>query len=242
MTASGGAEGRRASGQRGSRHFVSWASARSTTCFTQTLLATASADPGDQSNERGCWRCRRGMARLHGARWAGSWPRSSAKCGGLRGVSLLSARRCARAGVLIVGSTLFIWSLVFITGIGHMRHRGRLLQPIHRHGPPTRGVFAAWCNFARGRSLCIRLHDVGRRSGTGHRRRARRDAHLLRRIDALQVMGINSIDVPVCDRVCSPPGSCLPFMYIGADRRRLPCVVARRRANSLDSCPRAATS
>ncbi|MGP0100670.1 MAG: ABC transporter permease, partial [Solirubrobacteraceae bacterium] len=51
-----------------------------------------------------------------------------------------------QAGILIVGSTLVIWSLVFITGLGTCGIEGAYFT--ESTGTPNyAGIFAAWCNL-----------------------------------------------------------------------------------------------
>ena len=72
-----------------------------------------------------------------------------------------------QSGILIVGSTTVIWGLVFLIGLGAVRDRGRLLQPVHRHAQ-LRGRVRGVVQPARGGADRLRLHD-GREGGDGDR-------------------------------------------------------------------------
>jgi len=117
-----------------------------------------------------------------------------------------------QAGVLIVGSTLFIWSLVFITGIGTCGIEAGYFNQSTGTAAYA-GVFAAWCNlreavpYAFGYMMSAKV-GTGIVAELGAMR-------ISEEIDALQVMGINSMTFLCATRLLAA-WIVLPFMYIGA--------------------------
>ena len=98
-----------------------------------------------------------------------------------------------QAGILILGSTLVIWGLVFIIGLQCGIEGAYFNRSVG--APAYAGVFTRVVRPARARALRLRLHD-GREGRHRHRRRARLDADLRRdrrarghghRLDALPV-------------------------------------------------------
>jgi phospholipid/cholesterol/gamma-HCH transport system permease protein len=117
-----------------------------------------------------------------------------------------------QAGILIVGSTLVIWSLVFITGLGPCGIEAAYFN--QSVGAPTySGVFAAWCNlreavpYAFGYMMSAKV-GTGIVAELGAMR-------ISEEIDALEVMGVNSITFLCATRLLAA-WIVLPFMYIGA--------------------------
>ena len=51
-----------------------------------------------------------------------------------------------QAGILIVGSTLVIWALVFLTGLGTCGIQAAYFNQAV-NAPTYSGVYAAWCNL-----------------------------------------------------------------------------------------------
>jgi phospholipid/cholesterol/gamma-HCH transport system permease protein len=117
-----------------------------------------------------------------------------------------------QAGILIVGSTLVIWSLVFITGLGTCGIEGAYFT--ESTGTPNyAGIFAAWCNlreavpYAFGYMMSAKV-GTGIVAELGAMR-------ISEEIDALEVMGVDSM-VFLCATRLLAAWIVLPFMYIGA--------------------------
>jgi phospholipid/cholesterol/gamma-HCH transport system permease protein len=117
-----------------------------------------------------------------------------------------------QAGILIVGSTIVIWSLVFITGLGPCGIEAAYFN--QSVGAPTySGVFAAWCNlreavpYAFGYMMSAKV-GTGIVAELGAMR-------ISEEIDALQVMGIDSITFLCATRLLAA-WMVLPFMYLAA--------------------------
>ncbi|MGO9761424.1 MAG: ABC transporter permease [Solirubrobacteraceae bacterium] len=117
-----------------------------------------------------------------------------------------------QAGILIVGSTLVIWSLVFITGLGPCGIEAAYFN--QSTGTPNyAGVFAAWCNlreavpYAFGYMMAAKV-GTGIVAELGAMR-------ISEEIDALEVMGVDSM-VFLCATRMLAAWIVLPFMYIGA--------------------------
>ncbi len=116
-----------------------------------------------------------------------------------------------QAGILIVGSTLVIWGLVFITGLecgveGAYFNRST-------GAPAYSGVFAAWCDlreivpYAFGYMMAAKV-GTGLVAELGSMR-------ISDEIDALEVMGISSMTFLCATRLLAS-WLVLPFMYIAA--------------------------
>jgi phospholipid/cholesterol/gamma-HCH transport system permease protein len=117
-----------------------------------------------------------------------------------------------QAGILIVYSTLVIWSLVFITGLGTCGIEAAYFN--QSVGAPTySGVFAAWCNlreavpYAFGYMMSAKV-GTGIVAELGAMR-------ISEEIDALQVMGIDSVTFLCATRLLAA-WLVLPFMYLVA--------------------------
>jgi phospholipid/cholesterol/gamma-HCH transport system permease protein len=117
-----------------------------------------------------------------------------------------------QAGILILGSTLVIWSLVFITGLGPCGIEAAYFN--QSVGAPTySGVFAAWCNlreavpYAFGYMMSAKV-GTGIVAELGAMR-------ISEEIDALEVMGINSVTFLCATRLLAA-WMVLPFMYLAA--------------------------
>jgi phospholipid/cholesterol/gamma-HCH transport system permease protein len=117
-----------------------------------------------------------------------------------------------QAGILIVYSTLVIWGLVFLTGLGTCGIEAAYFN--QSVGAPTySGVFAAWCNlreavpYAFGYMMAAKV-GTGIVAELGAMR-------ISEEIDALEVMGVNSITFLCATRLLAA-WIVLPFMYIGA--------------------------
>ena len=116
-----------------------------------------------------------------------------------------------QAGILIVGSSIVIWSLVFITGLGPCGIEAAYFN--QSVGAPTySGVFAAWCNlreavpYAFGYMMSAKV-GTGIVAELGAMR-------ISEEIDALEVMGINSMTFLCATRLLAA-WLVFPFMYIG---------------------------
>jgi phospholipid/cholesterol/gamma-HCH transport system permease protein len=117
-----------------------------------------------------------------------------------------------QAGILIVYSTLVIWGLVFLTGLGTCGIEAAYFN--QSVGAPTySGVFAAWCNlreavpYAFGYMMAAKV-GTGIVAELGAMR-------ISEEIDALEVMGVNSVTFLCATRLLAA-WLVLPFMYIGA--------------------------
>ncbi len=117
-----------------------------------------------------------------------------------------------QSGILIVGSTAVIWSLVFITGLGPCGIEAAYFN--QSTGTPNyAGVFAAWCNlreavpYAFGYMMAAKV-GTGIVAELGAMR-------ISEEIDALEVMGVDSM-VFLCATRLLAAWIVLPFMYIGA--------------------------
>jgi phospholipid/cholesterol/gamma-HCH transport system permease protein len=116
-----------------------------------------------------------------------------------------------QAGILIVGSTVVIWSLVFLMGIGVCGISGAYFT-LSTGAPSYSGVFAAWCDlreavpYAFGYMMAAKV-GTGIVAELGAMR-------ISEEIDALEVMGIDSM-VFLCATRLLASWIVLPFMYIG---------------------------
>jgi phospholipid/cholesterol/gamma-HCH transport system permease protein len=116
-----------------------------------------------------------------------------------------------QAGILIVGSTIVIWSLVFLMGIGVCGISGAYFT-LSTGAPSYSGVFAAWCDlreavpYAFGYMMAAKV-GTGIVAELGAMR-------ISEEIDALEVMGVDSM-VFLCATRLLASWIVLPFMYIG---------------------------
>jgi phospholipid/cholesterol/gamma-HCH transport system permease protein len=117
-----------------------------------------------------------------------------------------------QAGILIVGSTLVIWALVFLMGIGVCGIGGAYFT-LSTGAPSYSGVFSAWCDlreavpYAFGYMMSAKV-GTGIVAELGAMR-------ISEEIDALEVMGIDSM-VFLCATRLLAAWIVLPFMYIAA--------------------------
>ncbi len=117
-----------------------------------------------------------------------------------------------QSGILIVGSTIVIWSLVFITGLGPCGIEAAYFNQL-TGTPNYAGVFAAWCNlreavpYAFGYMMSAKV-GTGIVAELGAMR-------ISEEIDALEVMGVDSM-VFLCATRLLAAWLVLPFMYISA--------------------------
>ncbi|HEY7890635.1 MAG TPA: ABC transporter permease [Solirubrobacteraceae bacterium] len=117
-----------------------------------------------------------------------------------------------QAGILIVGSTLVIWGLVFITGLGTCGIEAGYFNEA-TGTTAYAGVFAAWCNlreaipYAFGYMMSAKV-GTGIVAELGAMR-------ISEEIDALEVMGLDSVTFLCATRLLAA-WVVLPFMYLGA--------------------------
>src|ERR671914_877357 len=116
-----------------------------------------------------------------------------------------------QAGILILGSTLVIWSLAFILGLQCGIEGAYFNRSVG--APAYAGVFSAWCDlreimpYAFGYMMSAKV-GTGLVAEIGAMR-------ISDEIDALEVMGINSV-VFLCATRLLAAWIVLPFVYIGA--------------------------
>jgi phospholipid/cholesterol/gamma-HCH transport system permease protein len=117
-----------------------------------------------------------------------------------------------QAGILIVYSTLVIWALVFLTGLGTCGIEAAYFN--ESTGTATyAGVFAAWCNL-REAVPYVFGYMMAAKVGTGIV--AELGAmRISEEIDALEVMGVNSMTFLCATRLLAA-WIVLPFMYVAA--------------------------
>ena len=119
-----------------------------------------------------------------------------------------SLRQC---GILIVGSTTIIWTLMFILGL-QCGIEGAYFTAA-QGAPAYSGVFTAWCDlreitpYAFGYMMSAKV-GTGIVAELGAMR-------ISDEIDALEVMGINSMTFLCATRLLAA-WIVLPFMYVGA--------------------------
>src|SRR5215216_4543548 len=116
-----------------------------------------------------------------------------------------------QAGILILGSALIIWGLVFILGLQCGIEGAYLLRA--QGAPAYAGLFSAWCDlreimpYAFGYMLSAKV-GTGIVAELGAMR-------ISDEIDALEVMGISSMTF-LCSTRLLAAWMVLPFMYIAA--------------------------
>src|SRR5271166_2087848 len=115
-----------------------------------------------------------------------------------------------QSGILIIYSTLVIWALVFITGLGTCGIEAAYFNE-STGTPAYAGVFAAWCNLREAVPI-VWGYMLSAKVGTG----IVAELGAMRisdEIDALEVMGINSMTFLCATRLLAA-WLVLPFMYI----------------------------
>jgi phospholipid/cholesterol/gamma-HCH transport system permease protein len=116
-----------------------------------------------------------------------------------------------QAGILILGSTLVIWGLVFIIGLQCGIEGAYLLRA--QGAPAYAGVFSAWCDlrelvpYAFGYMMAAKV-GTGIVAELGAMR-------ISDEIDALEVMGVPPVTFLAATRLLAA-WIALPFMYLGA--------------------------
>jgi phospholipid/cholesterol/gamma-HCH transport system permease protein len=117
-----------------------------------------------------------------------------------------------QSGILIIYSTLVIWSLVFITGLNTCGIEASYFNEA-TGTPAYAGVFAAWCNLREAVPIVFG-YMMAAKVGTGIV--AELGAmRISEEIDALEVMGINSVTFLCATRLLAG-WLVLPFIYISA--------------------------
>jgi phospholipid/cholesterol/gamma-HCH transport system permease protein len=117
-----------------------------------------------------------------------------------------------QAGILIVGSTLVIWALVFFTGLSTCGIEGAYFTE-STGAPAYAGVFSAWCNLREAVPYAFG-YMTSAKVGTGIV--AELGAmRISEEIDALQVMGIDGVTFLCATRLLAA-WMVLPFMYLAA--------------------------
>ena len=117
-----------------------------------------------------------------------------------------------QAGILIIYSTLVIWGLVFINGLGVCGIEAAYFNEA-TGTPAYAGVFAAWCNLREAVPIVFG-YMMSAKVGTG----IVAELGAMRisdEIDALEVMGVNSMTFLCATRLLAA-WLVLPFMYIAA--------------------------
>ncbi len=116
-----------------------------------------------------------------------------------------------QAGILIIGSTLVIWGLVFIIGLTCGISGAYLLKGVG--APAYSGVFTAWCDLRELVPLVFG-YMMAAKVGTG----IVAELGAMRisdEIDALEVMGVDSMTFLCATRLLAA-WLVLPFMYMAA--------------------------
>jgi phospholipid/cholesterol/gamma-HCH transport system permease protein len=117
-----------------------------------------------------------------------------------------------QSGILIMSSTLVIWALVFIIGLGTCGIEGAYFTQA-QGAPAYAGVFTAWCDlreavpYAFGYMMAAKV-GTGIVAELGAMR-------ISDEIDALEVMGIDSVTFLCATRLLAA-WIVLPFMYLAA--------------------------
>jgi phospholipid/cholesterol/gamma-HCH transport system permease protein len=117
-----------------------------------------------------------------------------------------------QAGILIVGSTIVIWALVFLMGLGVCGIGGAYFT-LSTGTPAYSGVFSAWCDlreavpYAFGYMMAAKV-GTGIVAELGAMR-------ISEEIDAMEVMGVDSM-VFLCATRLLAAWIVLPFMYVAA--------------------------
>jgi phospholipid/cholesterol/gamma-HCH transport system permease protein len=117
-----------------------------------------------------------------------------------------------QSGILIISSTLVIWGLVFIIGLGTCGVQGAYFTEA-QGAPAYAGVFTAWCDLREAVPLTFG-YMMSAKVGTG----IVAELGAMRisdEIDALEVMGIDSMTFLCATRLLAA-WLVLPFMYVSA--------------------------
>jgi len=117
-----------------------------------------------------------------------------------------------QSGLLLISSTLVIWGLVFIVGLGTCGTEGAYFTE-SQGAPAYAGVFTAWCDLREAVPLTFG-YMMAAKVGTG----IVAELGAMRisdEIDALEVMGINSMTFLCATRLLAS-WLVLPFVYAAA--------------------------
>ena len=117
-----------------------------------------------------------------------------------------------QAGILIVGSTLVIWALVFLTGLGTCGIQAAYFNQAV-NAPTYSGVYAAWCDLRELVPLVFG-YMMAAKVGTGIVAELG-SMRISDEIDALEVIGIDSMTFLCATRLLAA-WIVLPFVYIAA--------------------------
>jgi len=121
-----------------------------------------------------------------------------------------SGEALRQAGILIVSSTLVIWSLVFIVGLQCGIEGAYLLQS--QGAPQYAGLFSSWCDLRELVPLSFG-YMMAAKVGTGIVAEIG-SMRISEEIDALEVMGINGVTFLCATRLLAS-WLVLPFVYVG---------------------------
>ncbi len=176
----------------------------------------ASRDLGDQVSSREPKRLMPGWLAVP-RDWLGAWATSRASAVRVMGI-VYSGRvfhffgeALRQAGILILGSTVVIWGLVFILGLQCGIEGAYFNRSVG--SPAYAGVFAAWCDlrevipYAFGYMMAAKV-GTGIVAELGAMR-------ISDEIDALEVMGVNPM-IFLCGTRLLGAWMTLPFMYLAA--------------------------
>ena len=142
-----------------------------------------------------------------------------------------------QAGILILGSAMVILGLAFLLGLQCGIEGAYFSRSVG--APSNAGVFAAWCDlreimpYAFGYMMSAKV-GTGLVAEIGAMR-------ISDEIDALEVMGINSLTFLCATRLLGA-WLVLPAIYIGAVGAGLSSPPTSRSCSRSARCPRAATS
>jgi phospholipid/cholesterol/gamma-HCH transport system permease protein len=125
-------------------------------------------------------------------------------------VLVFTGETVRQAGILIVSSTLFIWGLIFITGLQCGIEGAYLLQS--QGAPQYAGLFSAWCDLREIAPLAFG-YMMAAKVGTGIVAELG-SMRISEEIDALEVMGISGITFLCATRLLAA-WVVLPFVYLG---------------------------
>src|SRR6201995_3271169 len=114
-----------------------------------------------------------------------------------------------QSGILIVGSTLVIWGLVFISGLECGTEGAYLLRS--QGAPAFSGVFSAWCDLRELAPLAFG-YMMAAKVGTGIVAELG-SMRISDEIDALEVMGISGMTFLCATRLLAA-WMVLPFVYL----------------------------
>jgi phospholipid/cholesterol/gamma-HCH transport system permease protein len=115
-----------------------------------------------------------------------------------------------QSGILILGSTLIIWGLVFVLGLQCGIEGAYLLRA--QGAPSYAGLFTAWCDLREIMPYAF-AYMLAAKVGTGIVAELG-SMRISDEIDALEVMGIPAMTYLAATRLLGA-WICLPFMFLG---------------------------